>query len=65
MRRPKFLVWLVGATHLPPFTTQDRWAAVVDRATTAFLNHYLRGESLVPLIAAGTQRGIARIVADP
>lgn len=34
-RRPKFLLWLLGATHLPPYTTNDRWAAVVDRTTTA------------------------------
>lgn len=62
MRRPKFLLWLVGATHLPPYTTNDRWAAVVDRATTAFFNHYLRGAPLRPLIVAGTRPGLARIL---
>jgi len=61
MRQPKFLLWLLGATHLPPYTTSDRWAVVVDRATTAFLDHYLRGAPLRPLLAAGTQSGIARI----
>jgi dienelactone hydrolase len=64
MRRPKFLLWLVGATHLPPYTTDDGWAAVVDRATTAFLDHYLRGGPLRPLLADGTQSGLARIVSD-
>jgi len=65
MRRPKFLLWLVGATHLEPYTTNNRWAGVVGRATTAFLDHYLRGAPLRPLIEAGTQTGIARITSDP
>jgi dienelactone hydrolase len=64
MRRPKFLLWLLGATHLPPYTTRDAWAAVVDRTTTAFLDHYLRGAPLRPLLAAGTRPGVARIVPD-
>jgi dienelactone hydrolase len=65
MRRPKFLLWLVGATHLEPYTTNNRWAGAVGRATTAFLDHYLRGAPLRPLIEAGTQTGIARITSDP
>jgi dienelactone hydrolase len=65
MRRPKFLLWLVGAVHLPPYTTDDRWARVVDAATIAFLGHYLGGASLRPLIDAGTKAGVARIVSDP
>jgi dienelactone hydrolase len=65
MRRPKFLLWLLGATHLEPYTTNDRWAPVIGRATTAFLDHYLRGAPLRPLIDAGTQAGVARITSDP
>jgi len=65
MRRPKFLLWLVGAVHLPPYTTDDRWARVVDAATVAFLGHALGGAPLAPLIDAGTQAGVARIVSDP
>jgi dienelactone hydrolase len=65
MRRPKFLLWLLGASHLPPYTTADRWARVVDRATTTFLDRYLRGAPLRPLLAAGAEPGIARIVAGP
>ena len=65
LRRPKFLLWLLGAGHLPPYTTNDRWAAVVDRATTAFLDHYLRGAPLRPLIAPGTKHGVAHIVSSP
>jgi pimeloyl-ACP methyl ester carboxylesterase len=61
MRRPKFLLWLLGAFHLPPYTTDDRWARVVERATTAFLNHCLRGAPIRRLIAAGNDAGVARI----
>jgi dienelactone hydrolase len=64
MSRPKFLLWLLGASHLPPYTTHDRWAAAVDNATTAFLDHYLRGRPIRPLLAAG-RPGVARLVADP
>ena len=64
MRRPKFLLWLLGASHLPPYTTHDRWAAAVDTVTTAFLDHYLRGRSIRPLLGSG-RPGIARLVATP
>jgi len=65
MRRPKFLLWLLGASHLPPYTTHDRWEAVVAGATTAFLDHYLGRATLRPLLAAGDRPGVARLVADP
>ncbi len=65
MRRPKFLLWLLGATHLPPYTTRDRWAGVVDRVTIAFLDRYLRGGELGPVIAAGTRPGVARMISRP
>jgi pimeloyl-ACP methyl ester carboxylesterase len=65
MRRPKFLVWLLGASHLAPYTSGDRWAPVVERVTTAFLDHYLRGGALRSLIAAGNRPGVARIAANP
>jgi dienelactone hydrolase len=65
MRRPKFLLWLLGASHLRPYTTDDRWAIVVERATTAFLGHYLRASPLHPLIAAGSKPGVARMLASP
>jgi dienelactone hydrolase len=65
MRRPRFLLWLLGAGHLPPYTTRDRWAAVVDRVTTAFLDHYLRGAPLQAVIASGTRTGVARLAPSP
>jgi len=65
MRRPKFLLWLLGASHLPPYSTADRWSSVVDRATVAFLDRYLRRGSIRPLVTAGTHSSLARIVSDP
>jgi predicted dienelactone hydrolase len=65
MRSPKFLLWLLGAKHLEPYTTNDRWAPVVRVATTRFLDHYLGGAPLRPLLNAGTRPGIARITSNP
>lgn len=66
MRRPKFLLWLQGATHRAPYTTDDRYEPLVARATTAFLDHYLKGAPLRPLLrAADSRRGVGRLVADP
>ena len=65
MRRPRYLLWLLGAPHLEPYTTNDRWASVVRGATTSFLDHYLRGAPLRPLITAGTRPGVARIISQP
>jgi dienelactone hydrolase len=64
MHRPKFLLWLLGATHLPPYTTRDRWALVVDGATTAFLDHYLKGRPFRPLVAGRRQHDDARIISN-
>jgi predicted dienelactone hydrolase len=62
IRRPKFLLWLIGAPHREPYSTNDRWAPVVRLATTRFLDHFLRGAPLRPLIPAGT--GVARVVSE-
>ena len=42
--RPKFLLSLLGATHLPPYTTQQPYLGVVQKVTTAFLDHFLKHE---------------------
>jgi len=65
MRRPKFLVWLLGAAHREPYSTSDRWAPAVRATTTAFFDHYLRGEPLRRMTDAATRPGVARIVARP
>ena len=63
--RPKFLLTLLGAGHLPPYTTNTRERAVVERVTIAFLGHYLKRGSLRRLIVAGRAPTIARLTADP
>lgn len=63
--RPKFQLTLLGAGHLPPYTTDARELAVVERTSIAFLNHVLRGGSLRSLLAAGHAPGVARLTAEP
>jgi dienelactone hydrolase len=66
-RPPKFLLWLDGAEHLPPYTHGQPWLGVVERVSTAFLDHYLarRPVSLRRLAALGRVPGVARLEADP
>lgn len=63
-KRPKFLLWLLGAEHLPPYTSDRRYLPVVERATIAFFGHYLRGRALGPLLHAAVP-GVARLTANP
>ncbi len=63
--RPKFLLALLGAGHVPPYTTDHRELAVVERVTIAFLDHYFKNGSLRRLIGAGNVRSVARLTADP
>ena len=63
--RPKFLLWLVGASHLPPYTDQEPQLGIVERATLAFLDHYLRGGPLRALTVATRNGGLTRLVAAP
>jgi fermentation-respiration switch protein FrsA (DUF1100 family) len=44
--RPKFLLLLRGAGHLPPYTKPGSRLAAVERVSIAFLDHYLRGGPL-------------------
>jgi dienelactone hydrolase len=64
-RRPKFLLWLLGASHLPPYTTQEPQLGLVERATTAFLDHYLNGRPLRGFEQAARRSGLTRLVAQP
>jgi predicted dienelactone hydrolase len=63
--RPKFLVWLIGASHLPPYTDEQPQLAIVERAAVAFLDHYLEGRSLVAFERVARRPGLTRLVADP
>ena len=65
--RPKYLLNLLGAEHLPPYSHQEPQLAIVERVTTSFLDAYLkrRTGALVALRADGNVAGVATIVADP
>lgn len=58
--RPKFLLWLLGAGHITPYTTKDAEFSVVSRVTVAFLNHYLKNASVDAMFAAA-KTPIARL----
>ena len=63
--RPKFLLWLLGASHLPPYTDQEPQLGIVERATIAFLDHYFKGRPLRVLREAAQHPGLTRLIADP
>jgi dienelactone hydrolase len=65
--RPKFLLSLLGASHLPPYTSEQPQLDIVERVTTDFLNKYLKNgkRALKRMIAAGSVRGTATIQAEP
>jgi dienelactone hydrolase len=42
---PKYLLMLVGAGHLPPYTDPGPELTTVEHMTLAFLNHYFKGRS--------------------
>ncbi|MBV9819047.1 MAG: hypothetical protein JOZ07_11955 [Solirubrobacterales bacterium] len=66
-RRPKFLLALLGAGHLPPYTTQQPQLSIVARVSVAFLRGYLDGErdAASRVRAAAHAPGIAALSADP
>jgi dienelactone hydrolase len=65
--RPKFLLELDGASHLPPYTDGQPDLGIVERATIAFLNRYLRHRrgALAQLARAGDRPGVSQLIADP
>jgi fermentation-respiration switch protein FrsA (DUF1100 family) len=63
--RPKFLLWLLGASHRPPYTSEQPQLAIVERTTIAFLDRYLRGRPLGALDAAARHPGLTQLVSDP
>jgi dienelactone hydrolase len=63
--RPKFLLWLLGASHRLPYTSQQPQLAIGERTTVAFLDHYLRGRPLRTFETAAQRSGLTRLTADP
>lgn len=66
-QRPKYLLSLPGAEHLPPYSTQQPQLAIVERATIAFLDGYLKGTpaALQLLSSLGSTPRIASLLAEP
>jgi dienelactone hydrolase len=66
-RRPKYLLSLIGAEHLPPYSDQQPQLAIVERVTIAFLDGYLkhRPGALARLVSLGSVPGTASMVAEP
>jgi predicted dienelactone hydrolase len=63
--RPKFLVWLLGASHRPPYTEEQPQLGIVERSVVAFLGHYLEGRPLTAFERAARRSGVTQLVADP
>jgi dienelactone hydrolase len=63
--RPKYLLKLLGAPHLPPYTSEQPQLSVVGRVTTAFFDRYLKGQSaaIARMVGAGNVAGVASLTA--
>jgi dienelactone hydrolase len=66
-RAPKYLLRLLGAGHLAPYTHQQPQLAVVERVTIAFMDGYLKRMPQAPqqLISLGSVPRTAAVLADP
>jgi dienelactone hydrolase len=64
--RPKYLLRLLGAEHLQPYSTQQPQLGIVERVTLAFLDGYLkrRPAALQRLASLGKVPGTASLVAE-
>jgi predicted dienelactone hydrolase len=64
--RPKYLLKLPGAEHLPPYTSQQPQLGIVERVTIAFLDGYLkqRRSALGKLASLGSVPGSASLRAE-
>ncbi len=66
-RRPKYLLRLLRAGHLPPYTAEQPQLAIVERVTRAFLDGYLKGRvnALAELALFGNVNRTASLVSEP
>ena len=64
--RPKFLLSLIGAPHLPPYTTEEPQLSIVVRVSIDFLNRYLGNgtRALQRMLTAGNVPGVSTITAE-
>jgi dienelactone hydrolase len=66
--RPKYLLDLPGASHLPPYSTQQPQLGIVERVTIAFFRAYLGGAgggAAQRIAALGNVPGVATLSAQP
>lgn len=65
--KPKYLLQLLGASHLGPYTDEQPQLGIVERVTVAFLNRYLKGDraALRRMTDAGNVSGVAALESDP
>jgi dienelactone hydrolase len=66
-QRPKYLLRLSGAGHLPPYSHQQPQLGIVERVTLAFLDGYLkhRPAALQRIVSLGSVPGTASLIARP
>lgn len=64
---PKYLLTLLGGSHLGPYTSEQPALGIVERVTTAFLDRYLKDApgAAARLLAAGERPGASALDADP
>jgi dienelactone hydrolase len=64
---PRWLLWLQGAGHLPPYAGGSVWQPVVDVVTVDFLNFYVshRASTDSALMTDGHRPGLATIAGAP
>jgi dienelactone hydrolase len=66
-RRPKYLLILLGAGHLPPYTQEGPQLRVVERVSRAFLERYLEHRPVPAhrIASLGRVPGVSRVDARP
>jgi alpha-beta hydrolase superfamily lysophospholipase len=64
---PKYLLSLLGAGHLPPYTREGPQLRVIERVTVAFLDRYLKRSSISAhrILSLGRVPGISRMEGRP
>jgi fermentation-respiration switch protein FrsA (DUF1100 family) len=60
---PKYLLTLLGAPHLGPYTDEKPQLRIVERVTSAFFDRYLKGArgALARMVRSGDVPGIAHV----
>jgi len=65
--RPKYLLKLIGASHIPPYTYQQPQLTIVENTTIAFMDAYLKHKpgALRRIAQVGQVPGVATLQAEP